>query len=95
MTVGKYTTLKDLCSLEAMIEYNMALLRASNYAGTYQEAKYVDATGLEHTKITISPVAKKLEEQIKLKGDLKKKLGLLEVPAESAKRAGLEGMLDG
>jgi hypothetical protein len=95
MTVGKYTTLRDLCSLEAQIEYNLALLRESNYAATYQETCYVDSAGLEHKKITISPVARKLEDCMKLKSALKKSLGLFEVPAESNKRDVMEGMLDG
>ncbi len=54
MTAGKYTTLKDLCSIEAQIEYNLAVLRASNYAATYQETAYVDSTGLDHKKLAIS-----------------------------------------
>ena len=48
MTAGKYSTLKDLCSVETQIEYNMALLRESNYGATYQEAKYVDSSDNDH-----------------------------------------------
>ena len=70
MTFGKYTTLKDLCSIESQIEYNLALLRASNYAATYQEAHYSDASGLEHKKITVSPVVKQIDEKMKLKSAL-------------------------
>lgn len=95
MTVGKYTTLRDLCSVEAQIEYNQALIRASNYAATYQETKYIDSTGLEHTKLTVSPVTRQLNDSLKLKSSLKKALGLFDVPAESAKRDVMEGMLDG
>lgn len=95
MTAGKYSTLKDLCSVESQIQYNMALLRESNYGATYQDAKYVDSSGLEHTKLTVSPVSRKLDDQMKLKNMLKKSLGLLDVPAESEKKKGFEGMLDG
>lgn len=95
MTHGKYTTLKDLCSVEAQIEYNLALLRVSNYGATYQEASYCDASGVEHKKLTVSPVVRQIDDKMKLKGALKKSLGLFDVPAESDKPTGMEGMLDG
>lgn len=95
MTAGKYTTLKDLCSVEAQIEYNLALLRTSNYAATYQETAYVDSTGLDHKKLAVSPVIRQLDDKMKLKGLIKKHLGLYEVPAENEKQTKMEGMLDG
>ena len=95
MTAGKYTTLKDLCSVEAQIEYNLALLRVSNYAATYQEANYCDSSGLEHKKVTVSPVVRQLDDKMKLKGAIKKQLGLYDVPTENEKHSKMEGMLDG
>ena len=95
MTAGKYSTLRDLCSVEAQIEYNLAIIRESNYAATYQETVYVDSTGLEHKKVALSPIAKRLEECMKLKSALKKSLGLFDVPAENEKQTKMEGMLDG
>lgn len=95
MTTGKYSTLKDLCCVEAQIEHSMAILRDSDYEATYNKATYTDAKGVDHTKVSISPVARKLEDQMKLKISLKKALGLFEVPAESNQAKGLEGMLDG
>jgi hypothetical protein len=95
MTAGKYSTLRDLCSVEAQIEYNLAIIRESNYAATYQETVYVDSTGLEHKKVALSPIAKRLEECMKLKSALKKSLGLFYVPAENEKQTKMEGMLDG
>ena len=95
MTAGKYSTLRDLCSVEAQIEYNLAIIRESNYAATYQETVYVDSTGLEHKKVALSPIAKRLEECMKLKSALMKSLGLFDVPAENEKQTKMEGMLDG
>ena len=95
MTAGKYSTLRDLCSVEAQIEYNLAIIRESNYAATYQETVYVDSSGLEHKKVALSPIAKRLEECMKLKSALKKSLGLFDVPAENEKQTKMEGMLDG
>ena len=95
MTAGKYSTLRDLCSVEAQIEYNLAIIRESNYAATYQETIYIDSAGLEHKKVALSPIAKRLEECMKLKSALKKSLGLFDVPAENEKQTKMEGMLDG
>ena len=95
MTVGKYTTLKDLCSVEVQIEYNLALLRESNYGATYQEASYCDSSGLEHKKLTVSPVVRQIDDKMKLKSILKKALGLYDVPAEKTGTTKMEGMLDG
>jgi hypothetical protein len=95
MTAGKWSTLKDLCSVESQIEYNLAVLRASNYAATYQETAYVDSTGLDHKKLAISPLIRQLDDKMKLKGAIKKQLGLYDVPAENEKQTKMEGMLDG
>lgn len=95
MSVGKYSTLKDLCCVEGQIEYNMAVLRKSNYGATYQEAHYHDASGVDHKKITVSPVVRQLDDKMKLKNSLKKTLGLFEVPAENEERNEMEGLLDG
>lgn len=95
MTSGKYTTLKDLCSVESQIEYNLAVLRTSNYGATYQESKYMDAAGIEHAKLTVSPVVRQIDDKMKLKGSLKKQLGLFDVPAECGSKDKMEGMLDG
>ena len=95
MTAGKYTTLKDLCSVEAQIEYNLAVLRESNYAATYQETAYVDSTGVGHNKMAVSPLIRQLDDKMKLKGAIKKQLGLYEVPADKDDKSKMEGMLDG
>ena len=95
MTAGKYTTLKDLCSVEAQIESNLAILRKSNYAATFNETVYVDSKGDDHKKLAISPLIRQLDDKMKLKGAIKKQLGLYEVPAENEKQTKMEGMLDG